>query len=171
MLKKTAIPGLLIAAVLMLSACSAITQREPTSTSAPASAQFEEAQETLLAYFAELHAGEYDAAASRYGGDLAVLSEWNPAIDAADKSALLKAACTRQLVCLPVRSIISADQIDTSTYSFSVEYSNPDGSLFTLGPCCGATETEMPPVSEFDCTVKKTDQGGYVVLCLPEYVP
>jgi len=34
------------------------------------------------------------------------------------------------------------------SYVFQVKFNNPDGSLFILGPCCGASETGMPPVSQ-----------------------
>ena len=56
-------------------------------------------------------------------------------------------------------------------YVFQVEFSNPDGSLFVLGPCCGANETEMPPVSQFEYTVTKIAEGEFVVMNLPPYVP
>lgn len=45
-----------------------------------------------------------------------------------------------------------------------------DGTLFVQGPCCGATETEEPPQSQFTFTVKKAD-NRFLVEELPVYVP
>jgi hypothetical protein len=60
---------------------------------------------------------------------------------------------------------------EADTYVFDVEFNNPDGSLFVRGPCCGATETEMPPESQFEYTVTKNAEGKFVVLNTPPYVP
>jgi hypothetical protein len=57
------------------------------------------------------------------------------------------------------------------TVTVDVEFSLPDGTLFVLGPCCGATETEMPPVSSFAFRVQRQPDGAYAVLDLPPYVP
>jgi hypothetical protein len=170
-MKKTASLLLQWTFAFAIGACSHSTQAQPTRTPASPSAEIEAARETLTAYFDELYSGEYASAASRYGGELTTLIDSNPDVDPADASALFEAACTYQLRCLPVRSIVFARQIDTATFEFSVEFSNPDGSLFILGPCCGATETEMPPISQFDCAVEKTGAGKFEVLCLPVYVP
>jgi hypothetical protein len=56
-------------------------------------------------------------------------------------------------------------------YSFQVEFNHPDGSLFVLGPCCGANETGMPPVSQFEFTVTRNAQGKFVVLDMSLYAP
>ncbi len=57
------------------------------------------------------------------------------------------------------------------SYIFQVEFSNLDGSLFVLGPCCGANETEMPPVSQFEYTVSRNADHRFVVMNTPPYVP
>ncbi len=51
-----------------------------------------------------------------------------------------------------------------------VRFLTPGGEVWTLGPCCGATEEEMPPVSEFTFTVRRTSNGSRVQT-LPVYVP
>jgi len=51
-----------------------------------------------------------------------------------------------------------------------VEFVWLDGTLFKLGPCCGATEAEMPPVWQFPYTVKKID-GQFKVMEGPVYIP
>ncbi len=160
------------AGVLLMGACSgAYSPVEVTRTPSSPAAEIENARETLISYFDELYAGDYPSAASRFGGDLGVLVDWNPDVEPDNTGALLEAACARQLRCLPIRSIVYANQIIPSIFEFQVEFSNPDGSLFTLGPCCGATETEMPPVSQFECAVEKSDGEDYAVMCLPVYVP
>lgn len=156
---------------LLVGACasSEVVQAIPTPTSS--SSNLDAARAVLIAYFDDLYSGEYDAAADLFGGDLSLLVDSNPTVDPADSTALLEAACTYQLRCLPVKAIVDARQLGEGSYAFELEFSNPDGSLFVLGPCCGANETEMPPVSQFDCSVEKSSEGDYRVMCLPVYVP
>ena len=71
---------------------------------------------------------------------------------------------------MEIRSV-TFDQLVEDAYIFQVEFNNPDGSLFVLGPCCGATETEMPPVSQFQFTVIRNADGRFVVMNTPPYVP
>ena len=155
----------------LLSGCASFSTLENVDAPNSASMDLELAEKVLLAYFDELSRGEYNSAAARYGGDLTLMSDSNPDVDSQDLPALFEAACTRQLQCLPVRTITQATQSTTETFTFRLEFSNRDGSLFVLGPCCGATETEMPPVSEFDCSVENTAESGFQVMCLPVYVP
>ncbi len=80
-------------------------------------------------------------------------------------------ACDNQLLqCLEVRSA-TPKNLSGDSYIFQVEFSNPDGSLFVRGPCCGATETEMPSVSQFEYTVSRNAKHRYVVMNTPPYVP
>jgi hypothetical protein len=74
------------------------------------------------------------------------------------------------LQCLEVRSAKFEQQVGDS-YIFQVEFSNADGSLFVLGPCCGSNATEMPPVSQFEYTVMRNPDGKFVVMNMPPYVP
>lgn len=156
---------------LLLAACAGRLQIEPTRTPASPSSDLEAARETLRVYFDALNTGDYDTASDLYGGELDLLAEWNPDVDPATPAMLFEALCSRQLMCLPVRSIVYANETGERSFQFTLEFSNPDGTLFVLGPCCGASETEMPPVSQFDCTVEKTSKGEYKVGCLPVYVP
>jgi hypothetical protein len=52
-----------------------------------------------------------------------------------------------------------------------VEFAMPNGEPFVRGPCCGASETEMPPESEFLFAVVQSEDGEYRVQDLPVYVP
>jgi hypothetical protein len=129
------------------------------------------AAEVLATFFRSLNEKNYAAAVSLYGGEYESLQVFNPEIDPHDQVALWTWACENKLLqCLEVRSAELIHE-EGDTYVFQVEFSNPDGSLFVLGPCCGANETEMPPVSQFEYTAMKNAEGKFVVMNLPPYVP
>lgn len=145
--------------VLVLGAC------------APVPNDAELAQQTLTSFFELLYQGEYEEADELFGGDRQVMSGVNPSLDPDDHSAAWKNVCTiNGFQCLPVRTAVLKEMRD-GAYIFTVEFSNLDGSVFVLGPCCGATEDEMLPVSRFEYRVRKTTAGEFVVLDLPVYVP
>jgi hypothetical protein len=136
----------------------------PTPTAA-------EAQDTLARFFMLLNAKHYAEAAALYGGDYEVLRGWNPDVNSSDHVNLWERACEQNgLQCLLVRSS-SLMELQGDTHRFQVEFSNPDGSLFVLGPCCGADETEMPPVSLFEYRIARNAEGKFLVMDLPPYVP
>jgi hypothetical protein len=150
--------------VICLASCT------PNGTGAPSS-NTEEAQNTLVHFFTLLNTEKYAEAAPLYGGSYEQLQVFNPEVDSSDHVALWARACEMSgLQCLPVHTAMLMHQ-EGDTYVFQVEFSNPDGSLFVLGPCCGANETEMPPVSQFEYTVMKNAEGKFVVMNLPPYVP
>ncbi len=141
----------------------------PTSTSLPST--MAEAYDVLVSFLTLLNTKNYSDAAPLYGGDYEQLKVFNPQIDPSDKVALWVAVCdNQQLQCLAVRSA-AIKNVSGDSYIFQVEFSNPDGSLFVLGPCCGATETEMPAVSQFEYTVSRNAEHRYVVMNPPPYVP
>jgi hypothetical protein len=118
-----------------------------------------------------LNAGEYAKADLLYGGDYAQLETFNAEADPDDHAALWSWSCEfAGLQCMRVRA---AELIETQgdTLFFQVEFSNADGSLFVLGPCCGANETEMPPVSQFVYRVTRNSENRFVVMDLPPYTP
>lgn len=125
----------------------------------------------LVNFLTLLHTRNYADAVPLYGGDYEQLQVFNPQIDLADKAALWAWACDNRLLqCLEVRSATFKTMTGES-YIFQVEFNNPDGSLFVLGPCCGANETEMPPVSQFEYTLRRNEEMRFVVLNPPPYVP
>ena len=149
--------------LLFLAACM------PQATETAAGAQ--QAQTTLLNFLHSLNTGKYDEAVPLYGGTYDQLQVFNPEIGPSDHLALWTWVCENRLLqCLEVRSTTLMNQ-EGDTYVFQVEFNNPDGSLFVLGPCCGANETEMPPVSQFEFTVMKNAEGNFVVMNTPPYVP
>lgn len=130
-----------------------------------------EAHDVLMAFLTALHNGNYEAAVPLYGGEYEQLQVFNTEIDPTDHVALWTWVCDNQLLqCLEVRTA-TFTELRGDSYVFQVEFNNPDGSLFVLGPCCGATETEMPPVSQFEYVVSRNADGRYVVMNTPPYVP
>ncbi len=127
------------------------------------------AQDTLTLYFSLLHDQRYDEAVAYYGGRYDVLSDWNPGVT--NSAALFKYGCTAGgLQCLRIKSIVDVEQVSPTQFRFTVQFLNEDGTLFKRGPCCGASEAEMPTQTEFVYTVKKTGDK-FLVQSLPVYVP
>ncbi len=150
---------------------TALTPLLPTWTVTPVGAtDLDLARQTLLTFFTLLHDGRYDEAIPLYGGDYDTMREQNPEIPPEDYTALWQAACTRQSPCLLVSRIVEEKSIAPEEFEFVVEFVWIDGTLFKLGPCCGATEAEMPPVWQFKYTVQKVD-GEFLVMEGPVYIP
>ena len=125
----------------------------------------------LVDFLTLLHTRHYVDAVSLYGGEYEQLQVFNTEIDRNDHVALWSWACDHQLLqCLEVRSA-TFKELRGDLYIIQVEFNNPDGSLFILGPCCGAEETEMPPVSQFEFTVSRNTDRRFVMMNMPPYVP
>lgn len=131
-----------------------------------------EAGSAVVDFYARLNQGVYDQAAELYGGSYDVLQGFNPNIDPGDQASLLSAGCEfNGLMCLRVLDLTLIHANEPHKFVFDVAFANPDGSLFILGPCCGATEEIMPPVSGFTVNVACEQDGPCLVLDLPPYVP
>ena len=159
--------------LVFLAAC-AVPAVNPTPTPAtPTSlpSTISEAYDVLVDFLTLLHTKNYAEAAPLYQGEYEALQVFNPEIDPEDHVALWTWACDNQLLqCLEVRSA-TFKELRGDTYVFQVEFNNTDGSLFVRGPCCGATETEMPSVSQFEFRVSRNADQKFVVLDTPPYVP
>ena len=154
---------------VLLASCAPepVITEQPTALPSTAG----EAQQSLINFFELLSAKKYAEADSLYGGSYEQLQIFNPEADPSDHAALWKWSCEMSgLQCLRVRTA-TFEYLQGDTYFFQVEFSNPDGSLFVLGPCCGANETEMPPVSQFEYRVSRIEPGKFSVMDLPPYVP
>ena len=130
------------------------------------------ARQTMANYFRALHDGAYALAVDLYGGSYEVMIDHNPGLDPADLPALFEAACTvNGAVCLETASIqpLAVKESVTGEYAFKITFQNQDGSLFVLGPCCGAPEGETH--SEFTFHVRKTSENHFQVMDLPVYQP
>jgi len=115
---------------------------------------------------------QYQRAVKLYGGSYDVLIDYNPLIDKGDKSSLLRAACRHNgFMCLEVLSAKLIEGDDQDKFIYEVKFANPDGSEFVLGPCCGASEEEMPPKASFTVHVQCDEDGSCLVMDLPPYLP
>jgi len=138
---------------------------------APAPVRSDTAARALVTFFEYLNQGQYTEADALYGGDYETLTYWNPDLDPSDHAALWERGCLQNgLQCLTVQSATFKGH-HGDTYIFFVEFSTADGSLFVRGPCCGATETEMPSESRFEYRVAEIAAGQFKVLEMPVYVP
>lgn len=163
----------------LLSACTIGQVNEPGNGQEVLPAEevevtaFEQAAEAaLIDFYALLNQGEYGKAVDLYGGSYEELEYFNPGMDPDDKAGLLAAACEfNGFFCLPVLSVTAIDSGPQVPLLFEVSYANPDGSRFVLGPCCGATEEEMPPMDVFTVRVNCEKEDECQVLDLPPYVP
>jgi hypothetical protein len=147
--------------------------RTLASSGADEPADDELALQSLVDFFVHLSAGQYEEASQLYGGPYEVLIEYNPTLDPQDHAALLRNACTiNGFQCLRVHSArLQEDLASGAEFRFLVEFSTPNGELLVRGPCCGASETDMPPESAFLFTVSVSRDGEYRVQDLPVYIP
>ncbi len=123
-------------------------------------------------FFDALNVGDYQAAADLYGGSYEVLVGMNPDLDPNDGPALLAQGCQfNGFTCLRMGEVLSGEETNPGEYDLVVQFQTASGDIFQLGPCCGADETEMPPVSEFPIRIISDETGALKVLDLPPYVP
>jgi hypothetical protein len=134
-------------------------------------ADLHNAQGTLTAYLEALSAGRFGEAAALFAGDIQILRNNNPDISPEDGAGLFQAACEKNgFICdLKLKNEVSAAQISTTEYRVVVELVKPDGSLFSLGPCCGE-DPDTPPTTQFEFIVVSID-GHFLVQSLPVYSP
>ncbi len=163
--------NLVVSVALLALSIVALVVAACVPTPSPTANELDNAREALTSYFSLLHEGRYTEAIDYYGGDYEILRGWNPDADGDDYVTLFTLGCTANgLICLPVGNIVTEEQVSPTEFGFTVEFVNDDGTQFVRGPCCGATEEEMPPQSEFTYTVKKIDDK-FLVQELPVYVP
>jgi len=130
------------------------------------------AHNAVYLFFDNLHTGHYEDAVKLYSGSYQLMIDQNPAIDPADHVELMKSACTvNGFQCLQLKVAGIEYKPSPNEYLFTVQFQNDDGSLFVLGPCCGASETEQPPVSLFEVRVMQVAEGEFRVLDMPPYMP
>ena len=154
---------------LFLASCN-VRQSEPPVDQAGEDANH--AQQSLVAFLEDLHTGRYDEAAQLYGGNYEIMIYHNPKHDPNDHSGLLRNACTiNGTACLELKSIALVGEGSANVFEFKVEFMDDDGTLFVLGPCCGGNETDTPSQSVFTFTVLKNNDGNFVVMEMPPYVP
>lgn len=144
----------------------------PTATASPVPVSTDEqlAQQALIEFFDRLHRGDYAAAVELFGGSYESIIAYVPNVDPADYPALLQGMCNIHR-CLKVRQIVSSLQWRDDYFLIGVQLDDPEGGVFTFGPCCGASLEEFPPRSVFEYLVMKRADQTFVVIGLPPYVP
>jgi hypothetical protein len=123
----------------------------------------------------QLEFHNYERAAELYGGSYEILQTMNPDVDPDDHLTLLRHACEGNgFQCQRLREVLSitleTGEDGLPAIVFTVNLMNPDGSLFSLGPCCGE-DPSGEPQTEFIFTVKQVAEGEYKVFDLPPYMP
>jgi hypothetical protein len=152
---------LLTILLITLSACRPLSVQSET----------ENAEAAARKFFQLLTDGEYQAAQAMYAGDYSELRYLNLSISADDHAVLWRNACeVNGFQCLPIRQIVQIQKQSLNEYFMIVEFENPDGGLFVLGPYCGASEGDMSPVSQFEVYIIERS-GEYLVVSLPVLVP
>jgi hypothetical protein len=154
--------GLLILVTLVLIACMA---------QQPAAAETGPAEITLRDFFLALSTRDYETAAALYGGSYDTLHAMNPSNTPDDLAGLWRAGCeVNGLACLPVGRVLEVKPISESETLFVVEFLEKDGSVFILGPCCGAEESAAVPLSSFEFRVR-TQNGSSQIMDMPAIIP
>ncbi len=162
---------IIILFLILLTACQ--TNVEPTTEPINDLSSMEaQAKVDLITFFEKLNQGQYEDAIALYGGSYEVLQGYNPDVDPQDKATLMKFGCEfNGLTCLQVYDAVIKSKNSNNEFLFEVRYSNKEGEIFELGPCCGETEEEMPPVSLFEIRVSCDAESNCKVRDLPPYVP
>lgn len=171
----------LLITAIAISACAPTPTRLPKEVPTPSQAPptvaptldpvEQQAANALRDFLTQLHFRHYAEAALLYGGSYdelqAMFSSGGGSIEPAE---LWQRICDGYfLQCLLPKDVNLESHTDTSI-GFRVSFFNPDGSTFTLGPCCGASEADMPPRSEFSYEVT-VSAGETLILGTPPYVP
>ncbi len=129
------------------------------------------ARESLITYFNLLNEKRYAEAIKYRGNGYEGLQNWNPAMDANDHVSLVMTGCEMNgWRCLKIKDVITQKQTSPADFEFVVQFANDNGTLFKRGPCCGATEEEMPTETDFKYSVKK-EGGNFQVMTDPVYTP
>jgi hypothetical protein len=158
--------------VLLISAAGCTLSPDTDTPPQTAVNQVPYARDALVEFFQRLHEGDYQGASELYGGSYEWLREVNPTIPRDDLAQLLAQGCQYNgLACLEVLSAEAILMIRSDSYIFRVKFQLEDGSLFSLGPCCGEDETSQPSFSSFDFRVERGEDGVWRVGDLPPYLP
>jgi hypothetical protein len=129
------------------------------------------AEGALIEFFQALSDGNYEKAARLYGGSYEQLWAMNPQIDPDDLAGLWQAGCeVNGLVCLPVGRVLEVRPSSEDEMLVVVEFLEKDGSVFILGPCCGAEEGAAAPLSAFGFPVRMQNGFGQI-MDIPALIP
>jgi hypothetical protein len=132
----------------------------------------EKAKNALITFFDYLNENEFEKASGLFSSDETdweSIKVYSPEDEASNKAKILENYCEAVGTCLKAK-ILEAKQTANYEYNLVVQFLNKDGSIYIFGPCCGATEEEMPSKDKFDYTVKKID-NAFEVKTPPLYRP
>ena len=164
---------MIVVLLIVIGAMSLVLKKgtSPLTTSSPANPQeLASAQGILEDFFDSLSIGDFEHAAN-----LISLQEWEaieqftPSEESHDTANLLRHYCENTQTCLTVQ-VLDVREIDSGKYIFIVQFITDSGDVYVFGPCCGATEEEMPSKREFEYVVEKVS-GVFKVTTLPLYRP
>lgn len=145
-------------------------QQKNISTSMPKSSQ----KDVLVDFFYALSKKDYEKADSLFNFSDENVEFLSTFVDPVQDVPLLENYCNVMGTCLPIGSIQDGDPAFNNSSPnkkyYVVTFINNDGSDFVLGPCCGASESEMPSKTEFTYEVVKVG-NEYKVNTLPLYRP
>ena len=129
------------------------------------------AKDTLVTFFDYLGKNEFEKAVELYEFDngFTLIEELTPAEEQDDKAKVLENFCKAVGTCLEVK-VLETKRTTNYEYSMVVQFIKSDGTFYVFGPCCGATEEQMPSTDKFDYTVKKIN-GEFKVTTPPLYRP
>lgn len=168
-MKPLSIFSVFVAFVFLLVACTA-KSNSTSSTQILDNDQL--ALQAITDFLDALHAGDYEKAASLYGGTYETMIDHNPEISPEAHGALLQNACTiNGAQCLQMKSIVLDEKISNSKFTYRVEFQNEDGSLFVQGPCCGESDENSEERSSFLFEVSMNAEGKFLVMDMVPYGP
>ncbi|RJR31636.1 hypothetical protein C4569_01600 [Candidatus Parcubacteria bacterium] len=177
-MKKLLFTAALLFIGLVVSGCTLLKdnnngQQNKADRIVSAQDEITQAQEALITFFKYLSRQDFESALTLFEPDEENSWEWiaNFTIeeDRNNKAEVLKNYCEAVGTCLEVKIIEAKKEVD-DVYNLVVQFQKPDGGVFVLGPCCGATEEEMPPQNKFNFTVKKIN-SVFKVTTAPVYRP
>jgi len=158
-----------VAIFFILSGCG----RTAVNQSTPKINDVNVAQNTLLAFFDFLKDEKFDKAVELFEPVGLDSWEWlenfSPDEERKNRALVLKNYCRATGTCLQAR-VLSVEKNNENEFIASVEFIHNNGEIFILGPCCGSTEEEMPPMQKFDFRIHKKD-NLFKVSTPPIYVP
>jgi hypothetical protein len=123
----------------------------------------------LLTFFSSLYLGDYEAAASLYGGDFNELDGYDPREAEEDLAVYWDHTCDQHL-CLPVAEITASTIVSEDELLLEAVFMWDDGRRLEIGACCGGNPAEFPPVWRFRYPVMLV-QGQWKVMRGPLFIP
>lgn len=139
------------------------------------------AKETLINFFNYLHDEQYNKAVLLFEpweeGVGMHRSSWEGILSGLlpekrnDEGKALALGAYYRTVGVPIRAkVLDIKKVADNEYKLKIQFLKNDGIVYVYGPCCGATEKEMPSETEFDYFVHRIN-GIYKVRTPPLFRP